>query len=77
MTYLTYLHITKNHPKWKEILKVIGDIQARDPTFTHHISEAGEIVITSTDKDQAFKRGAWFHHKHGIKYTVLREKRER
>jgi hypothetical protein len=74
MKYYTYLHITKENPKWNEILKVVKDIQAKDPTFKHRTSEAGEIVIESSNRDTAYRRGSWFHHKHGLKYTVIEGK---
>jgi hypothetical protein len=72
--YYTILHITKDHPKWDEILKVISDIQAKDLTFKHQITPKGEIAIESQNRNQSYRRGGWFYHKHGISYTVVEVK---
>jgi hypothetical protein len=61
----------ENLEKLLELKKVCEDISKRDPSFDYSVNEKlKKIFIYSQSKDQAHKRGMWFHHKFGVFYEV-------
>jgi hypothetical protein len=68
--WATILHIN-DATKLMDVWKACNDISKKDQTFQYSVnSKLKKIIIYSNTKDQAHKRGMWFHHKFNLYYDV-------
>jgi hypothetical protein len=68
--WTTTIHVD-DLEKLMELKKVCEDISKRDSSFDYSVNEKlKKIFIYSKSRDQAHKRGMWFHYKFGVFYDV-------
>jgi len=72
MTWVTVLLVPEDDPKRKKVLEACQYCQANDPTFQYQPNEG--IKIFSQNKNQAYKRGMYFHKKFGVYFEVYWQK---
>lgn len=59
----------------KQVMEAAEFCRQRDSTFKY-TTESEVLTVESTSKDQAYKRGSYFHLKFGVYYNVEWRKEE-
>jgi hypothetical protein len=71
MEWLTILH-TIPKENLLGLLDYCKQAREHDKTFTFK-EQTDSIIISSPNRDQAFRRGVLFHHRFGCYFEVIKE----